>query len=178
ASIPIILHFFYRSRFRDVPWAAMKFLRTAMEQTAQRIKFQELLLLILRVCLLLLLALALSRVTFTSSAGGGAGDAVDALVIRDRSPRRRGRAGAVPPGGDEYRAAVRSFADEEGTVPCLGRAQAAAIRVVENLPAHSTARVIAAHGKADSLGPRNPGHRDQAVEIIPGAKPSDQRPAL
>jgi hypothetical protein len=174
ASIPIILHFFYRSRFRDVPWAAMKFLRTAMEQTAQRLKFQELLLLILRVCLLLLLALALSRITFSSTASGGLGDAVDAVVILDTSLSMQAKAGAVPPGGDEYRAALRSFADEEGVVTCLGRAQAAAIRVVENLPAHSTVRVIAASGKADSLGPRNPGHLDQAAELIRGVKASEQ----
>jgi hypothetical protein len=174
ASIPIILHFFYRSRFRDVPWAAMKFLRTAMEQTAQRLKFQELLLLILRVCLLLLLALALARVAFTATAGGGMGDAVDAVVILDTSLSMQAKAGAVPPGGDEYRAALRSFADDEGVVTCLGRAQAAAIRVVENLPAHSTVRVIAAHGKADSLGPLNPGHLDQAVELIRGVKASEQ----
>ena len=49
AAIPIILHFFYRSRFRDVPWAAMKFLLAAIEQTSRRLKFQELLLLLLRV---------------------------------------------------------------------------------------------------------------------------------
>src|SRR5688572_3275495 len=85
AGIPIALHFFYRSRYRDVPWAAMKFLLTAMEQTSRRLKFQELLLLILRVCLLLLLAFALARPTSRSVSAAGRGDAVDAVLIIDQS---------------------------------------------------------------------------------------------
>src|SRR3954462_7136895 len=82
AGIPIVLHFFYRSRYRDVPWAAMKFLLTAIEQTSRRLRFQELLLLILRVTLLLLLALALARPTLRATSQGGA---VDAVLIIDQS---------------------------------------------------------------------------------------------
>src|SRR3954462_6867687 len=80
AGIPIALHFFYRSRYRTVPWAAMEFLLTSIEQTSRRLKFQELLLLIARVVLLLLLALALMRPYTSSTANGaGRGDAVDAV---------------------------------------------------------------------------------------------------
>jgi uncharacterized membrane protein YhiD involved in acid resistance len=60
-GIPIGLHFFFRSRYRTVPWAAMKFLLTSIEQTSRRLRFQELLLLLLRCAVLLLLALALAR---------------------------------------------------------------------------------------------------------------------
>ena len=38
AGIPIALHFFFRSRYRTVPWAAMKFLLTSIEQTSRRLK--------------------------------------------------------------------------------------------------------------------------------------------
>src|SRR3954469_23461840 len=72
AAIHIILHFFYRSRFRNVPWAAMKFLLAALEQTSRRLKFQELLLLVLRVAIMLLLGLALSRPKLPSAGGGDA----------------------------------------------------------------------------------------------------------
>src|SRR5205807_5691510 len=58
AAIPIALHLFFRSRYRTVPWAAMKFLLTSMEQTSRRLRFQELLLLVLRCALLVLLAVA------------------------------------------------------------------------------------------------------------------------
>ena len=30
-SIPVIIHLFFRSRYRTVPWAAMKFLLTSIE---------------------------------------------------------------------------------------------------------------------------------------------------
>ena len=47
-SIPIALHFFYRARYRPLPWAPMKFLKEAVEQTSRRVKFQEWILLALR----------------------------------------------------------------------------------------------------------------------------------
>src|SRR5436309_12957931 len=85
ASIPIALHFFFRSRYRTVPWAAMKFLLMSIEQTSRRLRFQELLLLILRVALLVLLALALARPLSTIGGGAGAGEAVDAVFLFDTS---------------------------------------------------------------------------------------------
>jgi hypothetical protein len=146
ASIPLILHFFYRSRYRDVPWAAMKFLLAAMEQTSRRLKFQELLLLLLRVCVLLVLAFALARPTFQGSATGARGDAVDAALVLDASLSMQASAG---PG-----------------VTCMDRAREAALAVLAQLPAHSTVRVILANGKAEVLGPRNPGHLDAARPLI------------
>src|SRR5437660_9391470 len=61
AAIPIALHLFFRSRYRTVPWAAMKFLLTSVEQTSRRLRFQELLLLMLRILLTVVVALALAR---------------------------------------------------------------------------------------------------------------------
>src|SRR5438876_3817738 len=83
AAIPIVLHLFFRSRYRVVPWAAMEFLLTSIQQTSRRLKFQELLLLLLRVGLLLLLACALTRPAFTGS--GGRGQPIDAVLIFDTS---------------------------------------------------------------------------------------------
>src|ERR1700758_1107114 len=83
AAIPVVLHFFFRSRYRTVPWAAMEFLLTSIEQTSRRLKFQELLLLILRCALLLILALALARPVLSLFAAGGGRDAVDAVFVID-----------------------------------------------------------------------------------------------
>src|SRR5262245_52017226 len=66
AGIPVVVHLFFRSRYRTVPWAAMKFLLTSIEQTSRRLRFQELLLLVVRSMLLAVLALALARPTATS----------------------------------------------------------------------------------------------------------------
>ena len=43
ASVPVIVHLFFRARYRPVPWAAMKFLLASVEQTSRRVKFQEIL---------------------------------------------------------------------------------------------------------------------------------------
>src|SRR5271156_4429518 len=85
AGIPIALHFFFRSRYRTVPWAAMKFLLASIEQTSRRLKFQELLLLLLRVTLLLLLPLALARPLSSSVRGAGQGGSVHAVFLFDTS---------------------------------------------------------------------------------------------
>lgn len=67
AGVPIALHLFFRSRYRLVPWAAMKFLLTSIEQTSRRLKFQELLLLLMRCLVLILLAVALARPLLASA---------------------------------------------------------------------------------------------------------------
>src|SRR3954454_7080095 len=83
ASVPIAIHFFFRSRYRTVPWAAMKFLLTSIEQTSRRLRFQELLLLLLRCAVLIVLALALARPLSAVVRGAGQGDAVDAVLVFD-----------------------------------------------------------------------------------------------
>src|SRR5881397_2917249 len=95
AGIPIAIHLFFRSRYQTVPWAAMKFLLTSIEQTSRRLRFQELLLLFARVSLLILLALALARPSTSAGKGSGRGDAVDAVLIIDTSMSMDAREGPV-----------------------------------------------------------------------------------
>ena len=150
ASIPVILHLFDRSRYKTVPWAAMKFLLTAVEQTSRRLKFQELLLLILRTAILLLLALALARPSFR----GAGGDAVDAVLVIDTSLSMQAKAGAG--------------------VTAFDRAKTAALAVLAHLPANSTVHVLTCSDRADVLGPRNPGRIDLARSLIEGLKPTER----
>lgn len=183
AGIPIALHFFYKSRYRNVPWGAMKFLLAAIEQTSRRLQFQELLLLILRVVLLLLLALALARPA--SMAGRGArGEAVDAVLILDQSLSMGAKAGVAPLAttSEPYVTALKEFAAADGSVTCFDRARAAALAIVANLPPHSTVQVIACDTRAHLLGPRTPSQLDQARTLIEELKLShlatDYLPAL
>src|SRR4051794_28149627 len=60
-TIPVILHFLFRTRYRTVAWAAMKFLLQSIEQTSRRVKFQEYLLLLARILVLVFLAIALAQ---------------------------------------------------------------------------------------------------------------------
>jgi hypothetical protein len=145
ASLPVILHFFYRSRYRTVPWAAMKFLLTSIEQTSRRLRFQELLLLVARTALLLLLAFALARPTSSASGSGAGGDAVDAVLVFDVSMSLNAR---------------------EGASTRLDRAKTAALAVVDHLPPRSTVQVVAAADRAQLLGPVQASNVEMAKEAV------------
>lgn len=160
-SIPLVLHFFYKARYRKQPWAAMSFLRTAIEQTSRRVRFQELILLLLRCAVLLLLAFGLARPSIRGAFAGGRGEAVDAVFVFDTSG---------------------SMTARDGEKSRLDRAKDAAQSVIDNLPANSTVQVIVNSDRAAHLGPQSPGNLDQARQLVAGIKPtamaSDVLPGL
>jgi len=143
AGIPVVIHFFFRTRYRTMPWAAMEFLLKSIEQTSRRIKFQELLLLLLRCLILLLLALALARPTMR--AVSGAGDSVHAVLLIDNS--------------------LSMDAKDSGRTR-LERAKLAALAVLDHLPAHSSAEVVTFSDRANLLGPRQVSDLDRARVTI------------
>ncbi|CAN5465742.1 hypothetical protein BH11PLA2_BH11PLA2_29380 [soil metagenome] len=146
-AVPLVLHFFYRARYKKVPWGAMSFLKQAIEQTSRRLRFQEWILLALRCLLLLLLAFALARPTFSGSSAGGRGDAVDAVFIFDTS---------------------YSMGARDGDKSRFERAKDAALAVIDNLPPNSTVQVIGGADRATHLGPQSPGNLDQARQTVQG----------
>jgi hypothetical protein len=60
---PILIHLLHRRRFREVQWAAMRFLIAATRKQARRLRLEQLLLLAVRTLIVLLTALALARPT-------------------------------------------------------------------------------------------------------------------
>src|SRR5438552_6033321 len=145
AGIPVVLHLFYRSRYRTVPWAAMKFLLTSIEQTSRRLRFQEILLLVARTALLALLAFALARPSTVASRGSSDGDAVDAALLIDTS---------------------YSMGARDGVKTRLERARDGALAIIDHLPPHSTVQVIATADRAMPLGPAAASNLDLAREIV------------
>jgi hypothetical protein len=212
AAIPVAIHLFFRSRYRTVPWAAMKFLLTSVEQTSRRLKFQEYMLLLLRVALLVFLALALARPINLSGFGvfylifgvllaiitatwalapfwqatssrlanviiycvtqvglvvvcvavvigyfflgaatsgvktRGEGDSVDAVLVFDTS---------------------YSMGAQDGAKSRLDWGKQEAIKIIDELPPHSTVQIITCAGKTPTLiGPRTPGNLDQAKQLV------------
>ncbi len=123
----------------------MKFLLTSIEQTSRRLRFQELLLLICRCAVVALLAVALARPLSSVVRGSGQGDAVDAVFLFDTS---------------------YSMGAADGAQNRLGRARDAALKVIDQLPAHATVQVITCADRAALLGPRAPSDLDQARSII------------
>jgi hypothetical protein len=152
ASIPIALHFFYRSRYRVVPWAAMEFLLTSIQQTSRRLKFQEILLLAARVALMLMLALTMLRPSCSSLSSAGRGEAVDAVLLIDNS---------------------YSMTAKEGGQTRLDRAKDAANKILDSLPPSSSVQIISCANRADLLGPYPATSIDKAKQIVEALEPTD-----
>lgn len=146
-SIPIALHFFYRARYKPLPWAPMRFLKEAIEQTSRRLKFQELILLVLRCLAIVLLAVALARPGSTTATVAGRGQAVDAVLVFDTSYSM-------------------GAADGEGKTR-LDRAKEAALDILKTLPANSSVQIFACADRAVFLGPQSRFNVDQAAQLIP-----------
>jgi hypothetical protein len=146
-SIPIALHFFYRARYKPLPWGPMRFLKEALEQTSRRLKFQEWLLLLLRCLALILLALALARPGLQDSTVTTRNEAIDAVFVFDTS---------YSMGGNEGEGKTR-----------LDRAKAAALSILDSLPAQSSIQIYGCADRAYFLGPVARFNIDQARQLIP-----------
>jgi hypothetical protein len=145
-SIPIALHFFYRARYKPLPWAPMKFLKEAIEQTSRRLKFQEWILLALRCLAILLLTLAIARPGCTTATVAGRGDAIDAVFVFDTS---------------------YSMDAKDANVPRIERAKEAALNVLKTLPANSSIQIFTCSDRATFIGPVQLHNLDQARNLIP-----------
>ncbi|MCE9563635.1 MAG: BatA domain-containing protein [Planctomycetes bacterium] len=146
-SVPLILHFFYRARHTPLPWGPMRFLKEAIEQTSRRLKFQEIILLILRCLAIILLALAIARPGSENVSRSSRGDAVDAVFVIDNSYSMGARVG-----------------DKEKTR--LDHAKEAAIAVIATLPANSSVQVFSCSDRAKLVGPTQKLNMDQARSAI------------
>src|SRR5689334_17806906 len=61
AAVPLLIHLLNRQRHRPMPWAAMRFVLAAYKKTRRRARFENLILLLLRMAAVALLALAIAR---------------------------------------------------------------------------------------------------------------------
>ncbi len=61
ASIPVIIHILNRQRYKRINWAAMEFLRLALQKVRRRVLLEELLLLLIRTLIVVLLVGAFAK---------------------------------------------------------------------------------------------------------------------
>jgi len=87
-AVPILIHLIHQARAPRVPFPTLRFLRSAAERTARRRRFENLLLLLVRLLLFAVLAAALAR-PFMSKAfglfGPGAPGSTAACIVLDNS---------------------------------------------------------------------------------------------
>lgn len=83
---PVIIHLFNRRRYRTISWAAMEFLREAIDRNRRVLQLRDVALLILRTACLLLFGLAMARPYFSTAAGTHlAHQPVHAVLVIDNS---------------------------------------------------------------------------------------------
>jgi hypothetical protein len=128
---PVLIHLLSRSRYVDVTWAAMRFLRLADDRNRRRLRLADLLLLALRCGLLALLAVAAAGPVLGRLAPVGRGT-VTAVIVIDCSASMTGTDG------------VASRSDH---------AKAAAGQLLSELPAGSAVAVLMA---SDTVAPLIP----------------------
>ncbi len=85
-AIPVVLHLFFRRRYVTLRWAAMRFLKEAVERSASRRRLTQILLMAVRMLLLALLALAFARPYLSSEVAAALARAPQNFVlVLDRS---------------------------------------------------------------------------------------------
>ena len=94
-AIPLAIHLWRRQTPRIERWAAMQFLRSALEQNSRRLRFESLLLLFIRCLLLALLALAVAEPFQESDSAVAAGSRrVHKVLVLDGSLSMSAKTGA------------------------------------------------------------------------------------
>ena len=68
ASLPVLIHLLNRRKFREVPWAAMRFLAAAVRKNSKRIRIEQWILLAVRTLVILLVVSAMAK-PFLESTG-------------------------------------------------------------------------------------------------------------
>ncbi len=61
AAVPVLIHWLFRRRYREVTWAAMQFLHAAARKQSRRTRLEQLLLLAARVLILAMIVFAFAR---------------------------------------------------------------------------------------------------------------------
>jgi hypothetical protein len=120
-ALPLAIHLLARRPASHTAWAAMRFLKAAVERNRKRMKFEGGVLLLMRCGMLALLALALARPAWRQGgfAGLGSSDAATILLL-DHSA---------------------SMAQTDGAVSRFEKAQQAAEQVLDSLPGGSAVAV-------------------------------------
>lgn len=85
AAVPIVIHLLFRRPYRDVPWAATRFLLAATKKHAKRLRLEQLLLLAVRVAVLLLVAAALARPYLSTPKAVGPDPPKHRVIVLDAS---------------------------------------------------------------------------------------------
>ncbi len=85
AAVPIVIHLLNRRKFREVPWAAMRFLLAAIRKNRRRIRIEQWLLLAIRTLIVLLVVTAMAKPFLEAFGAVIAGHRTHRVLVLDAS---------------------------------------------------------------------------------------------
>ncbi|HVT79846.1 MAG TPA: BatA domain-containing protein [Phycisphaerae bacterium] len=132
-GVPILIHLLNQRKFQRVVWAAMRFVELSLAKNRQRMRIENLLLLLLRCAIVALFAVALARPALSSRAAILGRQPVTAVLVLDQS----GSMGKI--GGNECR---------------FEAARRAADQIVAGLPTGSSVALLLASDTVQDLIPQ------------------------
>src|SRR4030095_6088197 len=131
AAGPLIIHFLNRRRYRVVQWAAMDFLRQAMQRNRRILQIRDIILLVLRTAAVLLFGWALARPYFASRQEEfDDRQPLHAVIVVDKR---------------------LSMGYDSLEVSLLDKAKARARQLIDKLPAGSKISIIPACGSSEAV---------------------------
>ena len=146
AAGPVIIHLLNRRRYRTVQWAAMDFLREAMQRNRRILQIRDLILMAMRSLAVLLFGLALARPFFSSTESEfNDRQSLHAILVLDNS-------------------LSMNYETLGGTL--LERAKTKAKKYIDKLPAGSRISVIPACGAAAGYSLDPYANKESATEAI------------
>lgn len=158
AAGPIIIHLLNRRRYRVVKWAAMDFLRQALQRNRRILQIRDMLLLILRTAAVLLFGLALARPYFaTRQEEFDERQPLHAVIVIDNS-------------------LSMAYESLEGTL--LDQAKERARELIEKLPTGSRVSIIPACGAPDEMSVDAHETKDNALEALDKVEIVDRSASL
>ena len=144
---PIIIHLLNRRRFKVVQWAAMDFLREAMQRNRRILQIRDIILLVLRTAAVFFFGLALAQPFFSQRQEGlNEHQPVHAILVVDNS------------------LSMDYGTTAEGTG--LTRAKEKAKSLIDKLPAGSKISVIPACGSREGYSPDPFDTKENALEAL------------
>jgi hypothetical protein len=143
---PVIIHLLNRRRYKVVQWAAMDFLREAMQRNRRIMQLRDMLLLVLRTAAVLLFGLALARPYFSERRESSSDRLpVHAIVLLDNS-------------------LSMGYESLEGTL--LTKAKDKARAYIDRLPPGSKISIIPVCGSPDGYSPDPYDTKEAAIEAL------------
>jgi hypothetical protein len=143
AAAPIIIHLLNRRRFRVVHWAAMPFLREALQRNRKMMQIRDIILLVLRTAAVLLFGLALARPFFAvGQEEFDRSKPLHAILVVDNS-------------------LSMGYAQVEGTL--LDKAKDRAKQFIEELPEGSLVTVLPLCGSEHSISSDPYPYKDKSL---------------